>query len=172
MQDLRQKVLDNRGGLERLVGKIPGFSGYQAKEKRRDADKLLREHLFRQLQAQKTRLNMAGKALVSAGQLDLMDEHEAAVKKLETLADKIKTATYGYAGFFSALSVKETQLDALYEFDNQLLEGVATLVTMVQGLTAAVKAKEGVADALDKLTQTLDGLLAQWAERQDWLLKL
>lgn len=172
MQDLRQKVLDNRGGLERLVGKLPGFGGYQAKEKRREADKLLREHLFRLLQAQKTRLNMAGKALVSAGQLDLMDEHEAAVKKLETLADKIKTATYGYAGFFSALSVKETQLDALYEFDNQLLDGVEALAKMVQGLTAAAKAKEGVADALDKLTQTLDGLLAQWAERQDLLLKL
>ena len=44
---------DQRNWLERLGEKIPGYGGYVSKERRRDADKLQREHLADQLRAAK-----------------------------------------------------------------------------------------------------------------------
>ena len=44
--------------------------------------------------------------------LDWLNE---AVVKLGTLIDRIKTASYGYAGLFDPVRIKEQQLDALIE---------------------------------------------------------
>ena len=42
---------DERNWLERLGEKIPGYGGYVSKERRRDADKIQREHLAERLRA-------------------------------------------------------------------------------------------------------------------------
>ncbi len=44
---------DQRNWLERLGEKIPGYGGYAARERRRDIDKLHREHLADRLRAAK-----------------------------------------------------------------------------------------------------------------------
>ena len=44
---------DQRNWLERLGDKIPGYCGYVAKARRRDVDKLHREHLAERLRAAK-----------------------------------------------------------------------------------------------------------------------
>jgi len=45
LDDLRDRVRDEQTYLETLMGAIRGFQGYQDRENRRDADKLLRMHL-------------------------------------------------------------------------------------------------------------------------------
>ena len=55
--------------------------------------------------------------MVNEGMIALMDDMEQAAIKLRTFADKIRTATYGYAGFFDAVKIKETELTQLYQFD-------------------------------------------------------
>ena len=51
-----------RGGqnvLERLMNALPGFKGYREKELRRDADRILRDHLAARLDLLKKPLNDA-----------------------------------------------------------------------------------------------------------------
>ena len=47
----------------------------------------------------------------------LMDDMEQAAIQLRTFTDKIRTATYGYSGFFDAVKINETELSQLYQFD-------------------------------------------------------
>ena len=57
--DIRDKVMGNQPQdfLHKIAGIVPGFNGYMDRERRRDADKLLRTYLAHQYGAQRDRLN-------------------------------------------------------------------------------------------------------------------
>lgn len=170
--DLREKVTEAMGGLESLVAKIPGYSGYKAKETRREADKLLREQLARSFDEQRRHLLELQKQLANSGQIALLDDMDSAAVKLQTLIDRIRTATYGYAGFFDAVKVKEDQLDALYEFDNALVEQVGNVEAAVGRVESALTAQEGVAEAIADLTRVIRDINDLFSRRQDAILQL
>ena len=168
--DLRQKVTEALGGLEQLVAKIPGYKGYKEKEMRREADKLLREHLARQFEEQRRRIPDLQKQLISSGQIGFLDDLESGVMKLQYLIDRLKTASYGYAGFFDAVKVKEEQLDALYDFDNALMDEVPRVAAGINSVSQAIAAKEGVAEAIADLVSIIQGVNNTFNKRQDVIL--
>jgi hypothetical protein len=169
--DLREKVTEALGGLEQLVAKIPGYKGYKEKEMRREADKLLREHLARQFEEQRRKITKLQKQLIKSGQVALLDDLEEGVMKLQNLIDRLKTASYGYAGFFDAIKVKEAQLDALYEFDNALMDEVPRVAEGINNVSEAIVAKEGVAEAIADLMSTIQGVNDTFSKRQDVILQ-
>lgn len=166
MPDYRQRVLDSQGKFRKLVARLPGFKGYIAKEARREADKMLRTHIGRQLDQHRSRLQQFGTKLAKSEKFDAVTEVEQVRMRLQTAGDKIKTATYGYAGFFDAATVNEPELDALYDFDNSLMDEVEAIGTAIGTLT---KAGEGqpFADALEAVSSAIEDLSAVWARRAD-----
>jgi methyl-accepting chemotaxis protein len=144
------------GGLESLMAKIPGFKGYKEKELRREADKMLRMEVAAKLDDQRKRLVELQMQLISQRLIEFLDDVERAVVKLQGLIDRIRTASYGYAGLFDAVKVKEDQLDALYEFDNRLLDSVSEIAAAVDKLTSAIGSQEGVAPAINELVSEVD----------------
>ena len=164
--DFRQAVEDSKGGLEELISKIPGYHGYKEKEDRRAADKLLREHLDGQLGKQRRRLIDLQRDLLDSGGLLLMDDLERAVNKVQKLADKIRTATYGYAGIFDAVKVKEEELDALYDFDEDMLGHVSAIQTAIDALAAAIDASGDVKAAIQDVVSAAEEANATWRDRE------
>ena len=169
--DITEKVRGALGGLERLAASIPGYKGYKEKEMRREADKLLRMHLARQLGEQWRRLPDLQKQLIGAGQLELVDDLEGAVMGLQTIVDRLKTASYGYAGFFDAVKVKEEQLDALYRFDEALLNEVPKVAEGIDRVAAAIAAQKGMAEAIAELAATVRKIGETLHRRQDVMLQ-
>jgi hypothetical protein len=166
MPDYNQRVLDSQGQFRKLEARLPGFKGYLAKEARREADKMLRTSIGRQLDQQKARLQQLSAKLATSGDLDTGPAVEHVRMRLQTVSDKIKTATYGYAGFFDAATVNERELDALYSFDNSLLDDVDAVTTAVTALTATA-AGQPFADALAAVGAAVENLNTEWAKRQD-----
>lgn len=135
---LLNNVKDEMSGLEKLVSKIPGYKGYKEKEQRREADKLLREHIANRLRTVKTQLDGLQTDLISAGKIDLLDEAGSASTQLQTFIDRLRTASYGYSGLFDAVRIKEDDLDRVYEFD-------ASLLSYADRLEGAIgRAREGL----------------------------
>ncbi|OQY26510.1 MAG: hypothetical protein B6243_14115 [Anaerolineaceae bacterium 4572_5.2] len=143
--DLRNVVEDAMGGFESMAKKIPGYSGYKEKEQRREADALLREHLARELETQWARSNDLRSQMLIGPAMSQLDDMGKASRRLQTLIDKIKAAAQGYAGFFDAVKVKEDQLDALYEFDNDMLLRVDDIADAIDAVQAALDSEENVA---------------------------
>lgn len=149
--DLRDKIKEALGGVEELALKIPGYDGYKEKEVRREADRLLREKMAKEFGDQVQRLVELQGELVSGGKIELLEQATAledAVRRLQTFVDRIKRAAQGYAGFFDAVKVKEEQLDALYEFDNSLLNQIDAVASAVDEVQAAIDTGEGLPDAI------------------------
>jgi hypothetical protein len=153
----------DKNWLQRLAEKIPGLAGYQAKETRRDVDKLYRENLADRLRRVKDAANAVMRDLTDGGRLFEITPIERVSKKVDTLENRIRFATYGYAGFFDAVQIKEQQLDALYQFDLRLVEKVEAVETQAAALGGAsgtpAELKAAVAafeHAVDDLGTTFD----------------
>jgi hypothetical protein len=169
--DLTEKIQSSQNKFEQLVGKIPGYSGYKQKEQRREADKLLRLHVARQYDEQLSRLNRIQYQLTSAGDLTGMMLLERAVSKLQLLVDRIRTASYGYAGLFDALKVDEDVLDKLYEFDQGMLVGVDGIAAILDELEDLVNNGHPTRDEANKLIAELERLHTTFGQRQEVILR-
>jgi DNA repair exonuclease SbcCD ATPase subunit len=159
------KAKGEMGAIERLLKGLPVIRGYVNKDLRRDADFRLRQTLVSELEAEKQRLFKLQQKLTRSGGLRYTDDVDGAVQKLQTLADRIRTASYGYAGLFDAVRIKEEQLDALHRFDVALAARTYELREAITRLEDAVEARDGVDDAIDALSDKLTELNRLYDER-------
>lgn len=165
---LLDQVKDQMSGFEQLVAKIPGYKGYKEKELRREADKLLRDHIVNRLRTVKTQLDGLQQDLMGVGKFDLLDETGSAATQIQTFIDRIRTAAYGYGGLFDAVKVKEDELDRVYEFDNALVGYADRIENAISNARAGIEGEEAraiilmVRDLAREANTTFD-------ERQDVL---
>jgi len=152
------KAKDSMGTIERLLKGLPVVRGYVDKELRREADYRLRQTIAATLESEKQRMYDLQKKLLKGGGLLYMDDLDSAVTHIQKLADRVKTASYGFAGLLDAVKIQEDQLDALHRFDVGLAERTYEVQTAVDGLSSAVEQKTGIGDAIDSLTEKLGEL--------------
>lgn len=168
-EDARKKIEGKYNKVEDLAKTIVGYKGYKDKEVRREADKLLRLQIARGFDEQRRRLNSVQVRLASAGRMGVLVPMDRVLMRLQFLVDRVKTASYGYAGLFDAAKVREAELDALYTFDSALLGSVDRVKGLVGGATAA-KTDEDVLVACDGLLLALEEINETFGKRQDAVL--
>ena len=158
--DILDKARGGQNPLERLMNVLPGFRGYREKELRRDADKILRDHLAKRLDLTKKHFDEASAALTRSGGLGGMNDIETARKRLDKVANRIRFADRGYAPLFGVVKVDEGVLARVYAFDVALVDGVDA----VSAAAARVPA-EGAAAVKAAITE-LDALDARLSDRE------
>lgn len=151
MSDLFDKVSGQMDVFKKLASHIPGFSGYVERQNRRASDKLLRESVAARFEELWTRTSEIQTSMVGEGMISLMDEMEQAAIKLRTFADKIKTASYGYAGFFDAVKIKEEELTQLYQFDLAFYDVAEQIGRALDNVEASMGDEEGLKAAIRHL---------------------
>jgi len=172
-KDLRERVSGAASKLEELASRVPGYSGYKEREQRREADKLLRIHLAQKFDEKRRRINGLQLQLTDKGRLSLVVTLERAHMKLQLLIDRLKTATYGYAGLFDAVKVEQAELDALYEFDSALNDGVAQVSKTIDLLQSAIREEDAEMSKLaNDLVMTIEEINETFSRRQDVILQL
>ncbi len=160
----------NMSALERLLKGLPGIEGYVDKELRRDADKRLRELLATQMNEQKQQLFAIQKQLLSNGGLRWLDDVDQVIQKLQTLTDRIKTASYGYAGLFDAVKIGEEQLAVLHQFDLDLAHHVAKIDEILPRLQSATTSGESIQPVLQELSQAITEMYILFNHRRDGIV--
>ena len=165
--DLRDKIDDSMGQLESLANRIPGYSGYKEKENRREADAILRDHIAREFETQWGRINDLKSQMLIGPAMKFLDDVGKSGRRLQTLVDKIKAAAQGYSGFFDAIKVDEEALDALYQFDQDMLDKVDEVSVAIDDVQNALDNEDGIAPAIRSLTRTIDDLITQFDRRKD-----
>lgn len=156
---------DQRNWLERLGDKIPGYSGYVEKERRRDIDKLHREHLADRLRAVKQPVSDFVRELSNTGRLFEVGPLERVSKKIDQIENRVRFASYGYAGFFDVVKVQEAELERLYRFDLALVEKVDELERHARSLAERGGSAEGLKEAAAELERAADDLNRTFDER-------
>lgn len=137
-----------------ILNKIPGYSGYRAKEARRDEDKQVRLELARGYDQIAQRLADLQGELVRASRFAEIGNVERLERSLRLFNDRLRTATYGYGGLFSERSIDERALDQIAAFDRALGDGT-------ESLRASIEAVAGAIDSGDDLPGKIRAARAQ-----------
>lgn len=149
------------GGEQRgpgILNMVPGYSGYRAKEARRDEDKRVRLELARQYGQIAQRLADVQGELVSAQRFAEIGNVERLEKSLRLFTDRLSTATYGYGGLFSDRSIDERALDQIGAFDRALGDGIGELKGGVEKLSSAILGGGEVGKELRATQELIDRL--------------
>ena len=156
---------EQRGMLESVLRKIPGFRGYLEKETRRESDQLQRDWLATRLERAKRGLDAASREWVDAGQIDALPLCDRLRGRLDKLIGRIRGAMLGYSGFFDLVQIGETELDRIYDYDVSLMDEVDELAATVEGLTSNSQPVNAVRQAMTQAEK----LEQQWDVREDML---
>ena len=122
-----EKVKSETRVLEKITMLIPGFRGYKQKELRREADKLIRNHLNQRLTQSKEDLKLVFQHLVDNKLTDVWTDMDRLITNLDAVASQINHASYGYSGFYDAVKVQEKNLDAMLDYDEKLVDNIESL---------------------------------------------
>jgi hypothetical protein len=158
MPEPREHV-QNRGWIESILRRIPGFKGYLEKEYRRDSDALQRSWLADRLQRSKPALDAYGRTLVDAKKLDMLAQLDHFKSRLDKNISRLRGAMPGYSGFFDLVQINEAVLDRIYQQDIKTMDAVDTLAAAIEKLTSATADTTALFPSLnDQLTQVEQAL--------------
>ncbi|KAF0110744.1 MAG: hypothetical protein FD147_1394 [Chloroflexi bacterium] len=166
MSDLFDRVTTQQDALKKLLAKIPGFKGYIERSDRRSADKLLRETISDKYQQQWQRLSSIQRDLVNAGKIEVIDDIEIAAVRLRQFIDRIKTAAYGYSGFFDAVKINEAELEKIYQFDLALMTMVDEISNAIDNLEVSIDT-DGFPAAVRNLNQKAQDCVDSFNKRSE-----
>jgi len=150
---------------ERIAAALPGFRGYKEKELRRESDKLIRNNLTLKLSKDKDNVRNIAQKIADKRYLDVLPDIDRLNAKMDRITEKVNHASYGYAGFFDIVKIKEDSLDRMITFDNQLLDEVNALTASIEDLKAQLLSNnfanlkdkiQIIADKFELLEDTFD----------------
>jgi hypothetical protein len=160
-----EKVEEETRLLEKVMLAVPGFRGYKAKELRREADRLVRDSLYRKLETIRGDFEIIFRDLSDNRLEKYLDELNHLIAKIDTLSERINHASYGYSGFYDAMKIEEDELDNMLSFDSGLLEGIAKLND--ETATFKFDISEGKFDTASQHITTLTSQLEELEKKFD-----
>lgn len=143
--------ISEKNFLEKLADKIPGLSGYRAKEDRRETDKRLREYVGTRLDGVKAKVDEVKLELTNRGGLAALGPIGQLHRRLQRLTETVRFASYGYSGLFDQMKIREAELDKIYAHDLKMLEVVDLLDGAVSTLGTDPAPATKALDALEDL---------------------
>ena len=171
MSDIFERVSEERDFIKKLLAKVPGFKGYIERSDRRASDKILRENVANEFEKLYQRVSGLQRDLINQGEIGLIDDLEAAVIKLRQFIDRVRTASYGYAGIFDAIKINQEELEQVYQYDYAMLllaDDVQSAVDNVEtsigteGLEASIRhlisVSQQCVDVFNKRSEVLKGV--------------
>jgi len=138
MGDLFSTVTGDQDIFKKILGKIPGFSGYIERQNRRASDKLLRGVVADRFEEQWRRVSGLQRDIINQGQIEYVDDMESSAIKLRQFIDRIRTATYGYSGLFDAVKINEDELAQMYQYDMVLLNSVDEVAKAIDNVEVSI----------------------------------
>jgi len=131
-----------------LLDRIPGYRGYRDKEGRRDADRGVRDEVSASLDRQAARVIAVSRSLADQRRITDVGQVTSLADAITHVADRVRTASYGYTPLFSDREVGELALDQLRHFDEALLSGVDELSAPITALEGAFTGAEDLVSAI------------------------
>jgi hypothetical protein len=171
--ELYEKIVSQRGGLESLVARIPGFRGYHEKNARRQADTMLRNYIADRIDGIiRSFTRVENKILDDGKGLSHMSKTREVKSRLQSYRDRVASANPKYSGMFEAINIGSEELDRIYAFDEAQLRYVEELEVQVGILQSTVEKGEDFSATLDSVLNSVETAIEVFRMRDDQILQL
>ena len=171
IDNINTKAQEEKNFLERVLDKVPGFSGYRAKEDRREADRMLRNTIVGRLDEIRLQLGSVHQEL-SRDIVKAMDHAEPLGEvdtRLTGLISKIRNAEEGYTGFFDTIKIDEEDLARVYHFDSGMMDHVDEIATAINELETVCVDGGDIAGSIRNANKAVKDANSTFASRDEVL---
>ncbi|MCA9883216.1 MAG: hypothetical protein KC708_09605 [Anaerolineae bacterium] len=173
LTSLYDRIISQKGSLENLVSRIPGFRGYQEMQARRKADTLLRQYLASEFQKLVDRFGRIEHEILDGGKgLRHMSRTREVKSKMQSYTDRVATAAPKYSGMWASIKIDEEALKRIYAFDEAQIRYQMSLGKALDELEAKVESGDDFSDALDTVYDTAVEAIEAFKLREDVILEL
>lgn len=117
-----ERVLESEKLLEKIMLVVPGFKGYQLREQRREADRIVRNHIHQVLEHARDDLTRSFQTLNDSKISELAEPMNRLIARTDRIAEKVNHASHGYSGFFDSIKIEEPELEQMLAYDTQLMD--------------------------------------------------
>jgi hypothetical protein len=169
MSDYYERITSQQDVFKKVASKVPGFSGYVERENRRSSDKLLRETIANRFEGLWQRISSVQRDLISQGGIAYINDLESAALKLRQFIDRVRTASYGYAGFFDAVKINEDEMAQLYQYDNAMLDLVDSTSRAIDNVESSI-GTDGLPAAIRNLVSAARQCVETYERRSEVVL--
>lgn len=162
------RVAEEKAVVEKIEGLIPGYHGYQDREKIRETDRLVRDELTRILKMGVGNLNSCYSVLVTNSN-PLSTDVDRVKLKADRISEAVRHAEYGYAGFYDPVKIQADELHALLTFDGGLVNTVQEITTSSENLLKQSREGKDIKETLAKLESSLEGFDNEFGQRKQFM---
>ncbi|MBA3416535.1 MAG: hypothetical protein H0U10_15045 [Chloroflexia bacterium] len=145
-----------------LIGAILRYRGAAGEERIREEDRRIRDDLGASYGALVGRVRDVARRLADERKIVEVGPVDEFAQTLDHFADRLRTATYGYAGLFAELDPDPGMVEQLRRFDQGLARGVAEIEAPVAALEQALAAGGDTAAPARQGTAAARQLLARF----------
>ena len=170
MSDLRKRITEDEGSLQKLMSYIPGFAGYRERQIRRKADQMVREYLVGMLDDVREDMDEFLNRWAREEDLAKLDDLDRVRRRLGESRDKLRFTDYGYTGWFDAAKIQQSELNSLYDYDLGLREQIVAVGGAIQSLAEA--SDENVAERISEALAQIDYLAEAIEKREEVTARL
>ncbi len=161
LENLKKRIGESKDLVDRLIGKLPGYSGYVEKGEMYEADRVVRDFIAEKLLSYKKTVEGAIKDQTRKGELSRLTDLEAINTLLEKVHKKCAHADYGKSGAVSRVTVSQDDSNKILEFDWRMIGRADELEPEIAKLDGA----EG--DALDAEITRIRKLIEEFEKSFD-----
>ncbi len=167
MSELADQFKGKRSWFEKVVEYIPGFGGYLDRNRRREADKILRDFIVDKFNIEKGNMENLRDTYTDDGNLEALGKIDRSIRLMEQVMDKIRYSDRGYSGFFDEIKINEEELEKMYQYDFSMLENLQEIKTLTVEL-----GQEYSKDKIKVIDNALKTLNTKIDERENILINL
>ncbi len=161
LENLKNRVQQNRDLVDRITRHIPGFTGYVEKAELYDTDAIVRGFIAEKIQEMKGEVTAISAELVRRGEHGAVSDLEPLNVALERLFKKTKHGEFGRPAALSAASVSDDDTHRLLEYDWRLISAADEIIPLMRALgqtdsAAMGQAVSGINAKLKEFEKSLD----------------
>jgi hypothetical protein len=172
MSELYDQIMSQKGSLEKIVMKIPGFKGYQDKQTRRKADTMLRDFIAKQIADCVQKMVRIEKLILDNVGMQYMQKTRNVKGKIQLYHDRVDTAVPGYSGMWAQMKIGAEELEEIYSFDEAQVIYVEKVDAALDALQQTVLNQDGIDLAIMEVDAAVTEALDAFALRDDILTRL
>jgi hypothetical protein len=166
--DIKEKAKSQLKALERLIHSLPGFKGYYEREMRRDSDHVHRQFIADKMKNLKDDMQKVIRVVAREKRLDVLTEYDEVLRGIDKFINEVTYANRGYSGFFDLIKIGEAELEAIYQFDIQIIEDIEEFVRKFDLLStdplniSQVRLFRNYLDQIESVFRNRNAILNKW----------
>ncbi len=170
LENLKKRIGESRDLVDRVIAKLPGYTGYVERGEMYEADRVVRHFIGERLIEYKNGIMAVMSARSKRGELSVVAELDAVSTVIERVYKKVKSAHYGTSLTLSSVKVSQADLDRLLEHDWRMIARADELAPAIEKLGPA--APDAISAAVAEVRKQVEAFEKTFDERKNIILEV